>query len=132
MSQANDIAALLAPLAEQDFCYVTSTGRVTGNPHEIEIWFGVDGSTFYLLSGGGDGSDWVRNLRAQPLVTVRIGEHTFTGSARVISDSQEDALARRLLAGKYQGWRAGRKMTEWARTALPVAIDLTGHQDALN
>ena len=28
-----------AELAALDFCYVTTTGRTTGKPHRIEIWF---------------------------------------------------------------------------------------------
>ena len=43
-------------LKDEDFCYLTTRGRVTGRPHEIEIWFAVDGDTVYLLSGGGDRS----------------------------------------------------------------------------
>lgn len=117
-------AALLSKLAAKEFCYVTTTGRVTGKPHEIEIWFGVEGRTLYLLSGGADRSDWVKNMRAHPQVTVRIAKHTFGGTARVVNDEREDALARRLLAAKYQGWREGRSLSDWARTALPAAIDL--------
>jgi deazaflavin-dependent oxidoreductase (nitroreductase family) len=124
MSAAEDLAAALQRLAGEDYCYVTTTGRVTGRPHEIEIWFGVEGGTLYLLSGGGDKSDWVRNMRRRPQVTVRIRKHTFAGRARLVRDEAEDATARRLLAGKYQRWREGRKLSEWARTALPVAIDL--------
>ncbi len=120
-----DFAALLARLAKEEYCYVTTTGRITGKPHEIEIWFGMQRSTLYLLSGGGDRSDWVKNMRADPTVTVRIAKHTFTAQTRMVSDEKEDALARRLLAAKYQGWREGRKLSEWARTALPVAIELT-------
>jgi hypothetical protein len=41
----------------------------------------------------------------------------------------DDALARELLAAKYQGWRAGAPLSGWARTALPVAVDL-GHAEA--
>jgi deazaflavin-dependent oxidoreductase (nitroreductase family) len=119
-----EIESLLSSLASEDFCYVTTTGRVTGRPHEIEIWFGVDGRTLYLLSGGGGRSDWVRNMRAQPQVKVRIAKHELSGTAREVNDDEGDALARRLLAAKYQGWREGRKLTEWARTALPVAIDI--------
>jgi len=33
-----------------------------------------------------------------------------------------------LLASKYQGWRKGRRMSEWARTALPVAIDIISYR----
>lgn len=109
---------------EEDFCYVTTTGRITGRPHQIEIWFGADGDRIYLLSGGGGRSDWVKNLRADPGVTVRIGDREWRARARVVEDGEEEARARRLLASKYQGWREGKRMSGWATTALPVAIDL--------
>jgi hypothetical protein len=38
-------------LGEEDFCYLTTVGRVTGRPHTIEIWFAREGSTLYMLSG---------------------------------------------------------------------------------
>ena len=114
----------LSQLANEDYCYVTSIGRVTGKPHEIEIWFGMRGNTIYLLSGGGDKSDWVKNMRANPQVKVRIEKHNFTGQARFVLEAEEEAQARRVLAAKYQGWREGRKLSEWARTAFPVAIEL--------
>lgn len=111
-------------LAGEDYCYVTTIGRRTGRPHTIEIWFGANGDTIYLLSGGGDRSDWVKNLKARPGVHVRIGPSEWEARARIVDDPDEDARARRLLAGKYQGWREGQRMSGWARTALPVAIDL--------
>ena len=111
--------------AEQDFCYLTTTGRRTGQPHTIEIWFGSEGgSKIFLLSGGRDRSDWVKNLRADPSVHIRIGDREWNGKARLVEDQDEESLVRRLLASKYQGWREGRRMTGWATTALPVAIDL--------
>lgn len=110
---------------DEDFCYVTTVGRRTGQPHTIEIWFGSDnGTTIYLLSGGGDRSDWLRNLKANPSVHVRIGDKEWDARARLVEDEDEEAVARRLLASKYQGWREGKRMTGWATTALPVAIDL--------
>jgi deazaflavin-dependent oxidoreductase (nitroreductase family) len=90
----------------------------------IEIWFELWEGGLYLLSGGGAGSDWVRNVKADPAVTVRIGGETFEGRARLVEDPDEDERARRLLATKYQGWHPGEQLSTWARTALPVAIDL--------
>lgn len=107
-----------------EFCYLTTTGRASGRPHEIEIWYGVDGDTVYMLSGGGQRSDWVRNLLADAAVTVRIDGDSRPGTAREVPDGAEDDLARRLLASKYQGWREGRAMSGWARTALAIAVDL--------
>lgn len=111
-------------LAAEDYCYLTTTGRVTGNPHTIEIWFALHDSTIYILSGGRDRSDWVRNARKQPRVTVRIAERWFDGVARIVEPSEpEDALARRMLLEKYAPTNSD--LDEWGRTALPVAVALT-------
>jgi deazaflavin-dependent oxidoreductase (nitroreductase family) len=113
--------------AGQPFCYLTTTGRVSGRPHTIEIWFALRGRTLYLLSGGGDESDWVRNLLRHPEVTVRLGRRDGAerpGRARVVEPgSDEDELARRLVVGKYQPTYGG-DLSGWRRQALPVAVDL--------
>jgi deazaflavin-dependent oxidoreductase (nitroreductase family) len=119
----NEQNSLIASLTKEEYCYLTTIGRVTGNPHTIEIWFGAWESTLYLLSGS-NSSDWVKNLLKTPSVTVRIGTHTFAGTARVVKEKEEDRTARSLIAEKYQEWEEGKKLSEWARTALPIAIDL--------
>jgi len=111
-------------LAGEDFCYLTTVGRRTGKPHTIEIWFARENGTLYLLSGGGDSADWVRNLQRTPAVRVRIGSRTLAGRARAVTAPEEDALARRLLDAKYMGWTSGKRLSSWARGSLPVAIDL--------
>ena len=63
----------LAEHADDDCCDVTTTGRRSGKPHEIEIWFGVIDDTMYLISGNGPDADWYRNALANPHVTVRLG-----------------------------------------------------------
>mgnify|MGYP001264640407 CR=1 FL=1 len=111
-------------LAGLDYCYLTTTGRRTGLPREIEIWFGGDGGTLYLLSGGGDRAHWVRNILADPRVMVRVGEHTFAARGRVVEPgSEEDSLARDLLVAKYRPRYSG-DLADWRRRALPVALDL--------
>ena len=105
------------------FCYLTTRGRRTGRPHEIEIWFAVAGDTFYLMSGGGDAADWVRNLRAEPTATLRVGETVWTGRGRVVADGGEAARARRLVFDKYQPGYGG-SLTRWRDRALPVAVDV--------
>ena len=116
-----------AALADEDYCYLTTTGRVTGNPHEIEIWFGTapDRSTIYILAGGRDRADFVRNARKTPQVRVRIGTREFAGTARIVEAGDEDALARRLLLAKYAPPRyTGGDLSDWGRDALPFAVDL--------
>jgi deazaflavin-dependent oxidoreductase (nitroreductase family) len=115
----------LRALADESFCYLTTTGRVTGRSHEIEIWFSLVPETraLYMLSGGGDHSDWVKNLRRNPKVTVRIADGCFAGLARGARDAEEDELARRLLVEKYES--SPGQLENWRRRALPVVVDLT-------
>jgi deazaflavin-dependent oxidoreductase (nitroreductase family) len=122
--QKNNVTTLLSNLSAEEYCYLTTTGRVTGKPHEIEIWFVVHDNTLYLLAGGKHESDWVRNLIKIPSVTVRIASHTLAGAARIVTDETEEMKARTTMAEKYQEWEEGRTLSHWARTALPVAIDI--------
>jgi deazaflavin-dependent oxidoreductase (nitroreductase family) len=112
----------LGALAGEDFCYLTTTGRVTGRPHTIEIWFALDGHALYMLSGGRDRSDWVKNLQRSPEVTIRIADERFEGHARAVEEREEDELARSLLIEKYESTPGS--LSNWRRTALLVAVDL--------
>ena len=110
-------------LGGEDFCYLTTTGRISGRPHTIEIWFALNRDTLYMLSGGMDRSDWVKNARHLPDVMVRIKDRVIVGKARLVKDVEEDALVRRLVLEKYEK-SSEDDLTEWSRTALPVAVDL--------
>ena len=114
---------LLSTLKDEEYCYLTTTGRITGKPHQIEIWFGLNEKTIYLLSGDSK-SDWVKNLLKNPSVTVRIAKQLFHVKARLVTDEKEEMMARNLLADKYNERESDGSLDEWARTALPVAIDL--------
>ena len=117
---------VLVDATDDDYCYLTTRGRVTGNAHEIEIWFARDGSTLYLMAGAGDGSDWVLNLRVEPAVTVRVRDVTFTATARVVdAGTDEDALARRIVTDKFRPRYHG-SLDDWQVRSLPVALEITG------
>jgi hypothetical protein len=49
----------------------------------------VDGDVTYVLSGSGPGSDWLRNLQADPHVLLQIGRRRFPGLAESITDPVE-------------------------------------------
>jgi deazaflavin-dependent oxidoreductase (nitroreductase family) len=109
-------------IADLDYSYLTTTGRHSGRPHRIEIWFTLVDGVVYLLSGSGDRSDWVRNLAISPEVVLEIGDERRTTRARVVTDPDEDALARRVVLDKYRSRYRG-DLGDWGRTSLPVAID---------
>lgn len=108
--------------ADLDFCYLTTSGRMSGRAHRIEIWFALQAGTVYLLSGGGDRSDWIRNVMVSSDVVLEVGDRKRNTTARIVQDLDEDALARRLLLEKYRP-RYGGDLDQWGKTALPVAVD---------
>jgi deazaflavin-dependent oxidoreductase (nitroreductase family) len=119
-------AAYLRERRDEAFCYLTTTGRVSGDPHRIEIWFYEHGGALYLLSGGGDGSDWVRNLRRHPLATLRLGDREGPMTARVVDDPDESvqAIARAGLREKYEPDYRG-SLARWAEESLLVELTPT-------
>lgn len=113
------------PAEADDICYLTTYGR-NGGAHEVEMRYAQLGSTLYLLSTEGGEAEWVQNLLRNPETSLRMGSRKRAGMGRVITNGREDDQARRLLARKYEGWDEGQEMSEWARSALPVAIDMSG------
>ena len=106
-----------------DYCYLTTTGRRSGRPHRIEIWFAAAGDTLYLLSGGGRSSDWVQNLCAAPAVLVELHGEVRPAQARVVGTGDEAEEARSLVFAKYAPRYEG-DLTRWRDGALPIAVDL--------
>jgi deazaflavin-dependent oxidoreductase (nitroreductase family) len=120
---SNFVAESPSRFANEQYCYLTTTGRVTGQPHRIEIWFAIDQGTLYMLSGGRDRSDWVKNVHHDPVVTVEIRTSKSQGRARVVTDPTESEHARTLVHDKYApGYRGD--LTSWRRRSLPIAVDL--------
>jgi deazaflavin-dependent oxidoreductase (nitroreductase family) len=117
--------ALPEAFAKRSLCYLTTIGRVSGNLHEIEIWFAVRNDKVYILSGGRDRSDWVKNIAKTPGIRIRFDDQTFTGVGRIVApDEPEDRVAREALMTKYYGWHEGQPLNSWATESLPVAIRL--------
>jgi deazaflavin-dependent oxidoreductase (nitroreductase family) len=115
----------LARHARDLFLYLTTTGRRSGRPHRIEIWFAAHDGKLYLLSGGRDRSDWVRNLQANGHVSVELAGGQHGGAARVLEPGTgEDRLARELLVAKYEPVEHD-SLEEWGRTSLAVVIELS-------
>ena len=123
-NRPKDLKTLIVRLPNEEYCYLTTMGRVTGKPHQIEIWFGLNGNSLYILSGGMDKSDWIKNLLKNPSVSVRIAKHNFHVMARVVTDEKEEMMARNLLGDKYKERESDGSLSEWVRTVLPVAMDI--------
>ena len=96
-------------LTGEQYLYLTTTGRVTGLPREIEIWYVFDGGKFYVLAEHFHQAQWVKNIQRQPQVSVRIAGRRFQATARVLDETGDAAAwqtAQRLGREKY-GWGDG-------------------------
>lgn len=118
----------LSQFEKEEYCYLTTRGRVTGKPHEIEIWFVVQADSLYIMSGNLEKSDWVKNLLKEPNVTLRIAGQTFPAIAS-INTTSEDTLIRNKMADKYKEREPDGSLSEWAQTALVVRfVSSDSHQ----
>ncbi len=100
--------------SQERLCYLTTTGRRTGLPRQIEIWFVEREGKLYLLAEKFFEAHWVENIQKDARVKVRLNGREFAATARVL-DERRDAEA----------WQAaqelGRKKYGWGE-GLPVEI----------
>lgn len=131
------------------FGVLTTTGRRTGKPRRKCVRVSVDASVAYLVMLGpvmlGVPKDqavshWLRNIRANPVVQLRISSGTLTGTARELSEPAELAAARQAYTrtvNAFDSWeyrfhiaerptpdKIQRLHEHWFDTGVPVAIDL--------
>lgn len=92
----------------EQYLYLTTRGRNTGLPREIEIWFTYRDGRFYLIAEYPT-SNWLQNLRANPQAQVRVAGQSFTAQARFVTAEGEPELHRAIagLSTKKYGWGDG-------------------------
>jgi deazaflavin-dependent oxidoreductase (nitroreductase family) len=104
------------PIENEKYAYVTTTGRKSGLPRQIEIWFVATDGKIYILAEHGLKAQWVQNILVNPEVHVKIGDQEWNGTASVL-DPEKNAdvyiRAQELSRQKYD-WGDG----------LPVEISL--------
>lgn len=137
------LSALQAPwftlLPPHGFGVLTTIGRNSKQPRRTCVRAIRDGDTVFLVSIAGERAGWLRNLRVNPQVELRIRGGTFTGVAR---DLREDERERAeglycQFTGPFEllesvahlrGWPDRRKISRmhrhWFRSGTPIAIDL--------
>ena len=119
---------------------LTTQGRKTGRPHRKCVRVIVKGSRAFLLAIGGENVAWLKNIRVNPKVRLRIPGGTFSGIAREVRDNAERDEARDAFVGTVMPWdyaecnfhRPGRPTREkiqelhrtWFEHGVPVIVDL--------
>jgi deazaflavin-dependent oxidoreductase (nitroreductase family) len=90
----------LAKVAHRSTVRLTHYGRKTGLPHQVTIWFLVDGTTVYLVTMDMK-RHWTRNVQARPEVQLEIGQEKFAGEVQLVSMAAEIARVIELMKKKY-------------------------------
>lgn len=106
-------------VAPPAFALLETVGRRTGRPRQTPVGNGLRGETFWLVAAHGDQADYVRNLRANPRVRVKVRGVWRTGTASVL-DADDPVARGRTLPYRWDA-AIGRAM---ATTPLTVRIDL--------
>jgi deazaflavin-dependent oxidoreductase (nitroreductase family) len=68
-----------------------TTGRVSGLPRRTPLGGRRVGDSFWLVSEYGERSQYIRNIRADPRVRVRIRGRWHTGTAHLLPDDDPRA-----------------------------------------
>ncbi|MGW2324259.1 nitroreductase/quinone reductase family protein [Streptomyces sp. NPDC001700] len=97
-----------------------TTGRTSGLPRRTPVGGRRVGDAFWFVSEFGDRSQYVRNLRADPRVRVRVNGTWHTGTAHPLPE--DDARARLKTLPRYNS-TAVRAL---GIDLLTVRVDLTG------
>ena len=92
----------------EQYLYLTTRGRSSGLPREIEIWFTHRDGRFYLIAEY-PVSHWLQNLQAHPETQVRVASEKFAARARIVSPQTEPDLHRAIvdLSIRKYGWGEG-------------------------
>jgi deazaflavin-dependent oxidoreductase (nitroreductase family) len=92
-----------------EYLYLTTIGRITGEPREIEIWFVELNDRLYILAEHFRDAQWVKNIERNTRVRVRLGAQQFEATARVLDNEGDREIwltAQQLSREKY-GWGEG-------------------------
>jgi deazaflavin-dependent oxidoreductase (nitroreductase family) len=97
------------PIYKDEFLYLTTTGRKSGLPHEIEIWFVAHNGCYYLCAEHYERTHWVQNILHNPVVSFYVDGRHHQGTGRTIDRETEPELGAAvagLFDSKYQ-WSEG-------------------------
>jgi deazaflavin-dependent oxidoreductase (nitroreductase family) len=122
------------------FVLLNLTGRKSGKPRPRPIRALRDGDTLYGVALAGKYSDWLKNARVHPDISVKLGRKTRPASLREVTDAVEKERATQLYVDTvvpydYQDYPmvhwdfpTRRKIIDahrrWVDRGIMVAIDL--------
>ncbi len=89
-------AAARAGLPTPSVVLLETTGRRSGEPRRVPVGKALDGDTLWIVAEHGRRAAYVRNIKANPRVRVRVGRRWRTGTARVLEGDDWRERQRRM------------------------------------
>jgi deazaflavin-dependent oxidoreductase (nitroreductase family) len=65
---------------------ITVTGRKTGRPITLPVWFVREGDRLYLVPVTGSDTSWYKNVLKEPAIRVAAGDAQITARAASVTD----------------------------------------------
>jgi len=114
----------LTEIADKQLIHLTTIGRKTTKPHEVELWFAVNQGRVYL-SHEGEETDWMKNIRKSGDVTFEIAGKHFTGTACLLENDGKEAWEGKVaLYDKYYGKAPKETIEDWFSLSKLLLIEL--------
>ena len=114
----------LAGVASQKLTRLTTRGRTSGKLHTVTVWFAV-GKGVVFLSHEGKETDWMKNIKRNPQVTLEISGKRFSGKARHLVDNTNEAWsAKTALYEKYYGKATKAVIEDWFSLSKLVMVEM--------
>jgi len=84
-----------------DLLLLTTTGAKSGEPRIAPLAYVTDDDKLVIIASKGgapSNPDWYFNLKANPAVTIELGNETFTGTADEVTGDERDRLYAKMVA----------------------------------
>ncbi|MDP2949661.1 MAG: nitroreductase family deazaflavin-dependent oxidoreductase [Chloroflexota bacterium] len=132
--------------APSGFGILTTIGRRSGKPRRHSVRAIRQGDIVFVVAMMGEKASWLKNIRADPEVTLRLGKETFNGTAQEANDSPVrqramDAYTGTVTLGDYFDYIAYhwgfptrskivRAHRHWFEDGVPLIIQLEPSKEA--
>lgn len=119
----------LGPVIGPRFMLITHTGRSSGLPRRAIVEYATWQAHKYAIAAWGDAADWVKNITADPRVTVQ----THIGTERMCAVRETGDEALRHVYAAFM--RVSPVMFNWYLTSLEIEANpnaVVAHKDRLS
>ncbi len=107
---------------DEKYIHLTTLGRKTGKPHEVELWFALGNGKLYL-SHEGEHTDWMKNVAKNEKVSAKIGSLKFDVLAKILKEGSSRDVGTRALYEKYYKPAKKEVIDDWF--SLSTVVELT-------